>query len=166
MSRSGYTEDGDYENPSYLLWPSIVKRTIHGKRGQAFLREMLAAFDALPEKRLIAEELKNPETGEVCAIGTVGARRGVDMSGLDPEDPDRIATAFGIAPTLVREIEYQNDDDFNCRSQNPETPEQRFIRVRAWVVEQLAPPKREDYSSDEWYQKALAKWQAKQPDSA
>ena len=48
MSRSGYSEDGDYDNPSYLLWPSIVERTIKGRRGQAFLREMLETLDAMP----------------------------------------------------------------------------------------------------------------------
>jgi hypothetical protein len=164
MSRSGYSEDGDYDNPSYLLWPSIVKRTINGKHSQAFLREMLGALDAMPEKRLIAEELQDGD-GAVCAIGSVGAKRGVDMSKLDPEDPDGIAKAFDIAPTLVREIEFQNDDDFRY-SREAETPEQRWTRVREWVVEQLAPPRRADYVSDAFYQKALAKWQAKQPDSA
>lgn len=138
MSRSGYCEDGwDSDNdPSYLLWPSIVKRTINGKRGQAFLRELLETMDAMPEKRLIAEQLQDKE-GSVCAIGSVGAKRGVDMSKLDPEDPDGIAKAFGIATTLVREIEYQNDDDFSWDPDD--TPEKRFARVRKWVVEQLKP---------------------------
>ena len=84
------------------------------------------------------------------------------MSKLDPEDPDGIAKAFGIAPTLVREIEFQNDDDFRYSYSRNETPEQRWARVREWVVEQLAPPKRSDYVSNAFYQKALAKWQAKQ----
>lgn len=165
MSRSGYSEDGDCDNPSYLLWPSIVERSIKGKRGQAFLQEMLATLDAMPEKRLIAEELQDA-AGEVCAIGCVGAKRGVDMSKLDPEDPDRIAKVFGITPTLVREIEFINDDDFRYSYIRNETPQQRWTRVRAWVVEQLAPPKRGDYVSEDFYQKALAKWQAKQPVSA
>lgn len=161
MSRSGYVEDGDSDDLSYLLWPSIVRRSIEGKRGQAFLREMLTALDTLPEKRLIAEELQD-SAGAVCAIGTVGAKRGVDMSKLDPEDPDAIAKVFKISPTLVREIEFTNDDDFRWRRE-VETPEQRWERVRKWVLEQLAPPERKQYALDEFYQKALAKWQAKQP---
>lgn len=135
MSRSGYSEDGDCDSPFYLLWPSIVQRTINGKRSQAFLREMLEALDALPEKRLIAEELQDSQ-GAVCAIGSVGARRGVDMSKLDPEDAYGIANGFGIAPTLVREIEFINDDDFSWRSIK-ETPETRWVRVRNWVAEQI-----------------------------
>lgn len=136
MSRSGYSEDGDCDNPSYLLWPSIVQRTINGKRSQAFLRELLETLDAMPEKRLIAEQLQDEE-GSVCAIGSVGAKRGVDMSKLDPEDPDGIAKAFGVAPTLVREIEFQNDDDFSWKTND--TPEKRFARVRKWAAEQLKP---------------------------
>ena len=135
MSRSGYVEEGDCENPSYLLWPSIVRRTINGKRGQEFLSELLSTLDAMPVKELIAAELQD-DTGAVCAIGSVGARRGVDMSKLDPEDPDGIAKAFKISPTLVREIEFANDDDFAWKAES-ETPEQRWTRVRAWVASQI-----------------------------
>ena len=59
MSRSGYTEDGDCDNPIYLLWPSIVERSIKGKRGQAFLKELLADLDAMPDKRLIDAALED-----------------------------------------------------------------------------------------------------------
>lgn len=116
------------------MWRGAVKRAIQGKRGQAFLAEMLAALDALPQKRLIEERLI--EGGEVCAIGSVGLKRGLDMSGLDVENHDQLAKAFGIAPALVQEIEFINDDDFRCSSQ--ESPEQRFARVRAWVARHLA----------------------------
>lgn len=132
MSRSGYTEDGDCDSPFYLLWPSIVERSIKGQRGQAFLKELLADLDAMPVKRLIEQALE--DGGEVCAMGCIGRARGVDMSKLDPEDPDRIAKAFGIASTLVREIEFVNDDDFTWKD---ETPENRWVRVRKWVVEQI-----------------------------
>lgn len=58
MSRSGYYED--YEHDWYqIMWRGAVKRAIRGKRGQAFLREMLTALDALPEPRLIAEKLES-----------------------------------------------------------------------------------------------------------
>lgn len=133
MSRSGYSDD--YDNGwQLIMWRGAVKSAIRGKRGQAFLREMLSALDALPEPRLISDALV--EDGEVCAIGSVGVRRGVDMGLLDPDEPDAIAKAFGIAGALVQEIEYINDDDVYSY-QSGVTPEQRFIRVRAWVAKQI-----------------------------
>jgi len=56
MSRSGYIEDWD-DQWGLICYRGAVKSAIRGRRGQAFLREMLAALDALPEKRLITEEL-------------------------------------------------------------------------------------------------------------
>ena len=55
MSRSGYSEDCD--GWALVRWRGAVKSAIRGQRGQAFLRELLAALDAIPDKRLIAEEL-------------------------------------------------------------------------------------------------------------
>lgn len=127
MGRSGYNDDFDNEW-KFIRWRGAVASAIRGKRGQAFLKEMLAALDALPEKRLIADELER--NGEVCAIGSVGKARGIDMSKLDPEEYSGIAYTFGIAEALAREIEYENDEGGFW---NNETPEQRFIRIRKWV---------------------------------
>jgi hypothetical protein len=131
MSRSGYSDDCD--GWELIRWRGAVTQAIRGRRGQAFLRELLATLDAMPDKRLIAHDLES--RGEVCAIGSVGRARGIDMSGLSPECAGSIAEKFGIARALVKEIEFENDDDFgfNCG----ETPEQRFKRVRAWVAEQI-----------------------------
>lgn len=142
MSRSGYTEGDDCDNPVYLLWPSIVRRSIQGKRGQAFLKELLQSLDAMPDKRLISEELQD-SSGAVCAIGSVGARRGIDMSTLDPEDFDSIAQAFKISPTLVREIEFHNDDGFSSYSIE-EAPAKRWERIRRWVSKHIIPESRND----------------------
>jgi hypothetical protein len=128
MSRSGYSTDYDFEYWDLVRWRGAVTSAIRGRRGQAFLRELIAALDAMPEKRLIADALV--ADGQYCAIGTVGATRGVDMTKLDPEDPDRIAAAFGISRALVCEIEFLNDDGHVGRS---ETPEQRWQRMRAWA---------------------------------
>jgi hypothetical protein len=113
-----------------IRWRGAVTSAIRGKRGQAFLREMLAALDALPQKRLIAEELE--QNGEVCAIGSVGLARGLEMGELDQYDYDDLAKRFGISAALVREIECVNDEE-----RQRATPEERFAHVRAWVVEQL-----------------------------
>lgn len=133
MSRSGYIDDCDLENWDLIRWRGQVASAIRGKRGQAFLRELVAALDAMPEKRLIANELES--FGNVCAIGSVGMQRGVDMTKLDPDDYDRIAATFGIAPQLVQEIEWMNDEAYFG-----ETPEGRWKFMRDWAVRKLKTP--------------------------
>lgn len=129
MSRSGYVND--LEAWTSICWRGAVKSAIRGKRGQAFLQEMLAAFDAMPEKALIAHDLE--KGGAVCAIGAVGAARGVDMSQLDPEDYDTIAGVFGISHALTREIFDLNDEPTWLDSSQAEAPCKRFDRMRTWV---------------------------------
>lgn len=129
MGRSGYSEDCD--GWELIRWRGAVASAIKGKRGQAFLREMLTALDALPEKRLIAGELEHK--GEVCAIGSVGKLRSLDMDQLDSGEPDQVAAAFGVSEALVKEIAFINDDDFGYR----DSPEDRFSMVRRWVVQNI-----------------------------
>lgn len=131
MSRSGYVEDDGSDQWQQIMWRGTVASSIRGKRGQAFLREMADALDAMPEKRLITGELRH--NGEVCAIGCVGAKRGVELEKLDPDDYATIAGTFGIAAALVREIEYVND------GWDPLSPEARWQFVRRWVAEQIKP---------------------------
>lgn len=127
MSRSGYSEDCDSNELG--LWRGAVESAIQGRRGQAFLKEMLAALDALPEKKLITDELELD--GAVCAIGAVGKARGTDMKGINPEDANRVADIFNIAPAMAREIVYENDE--GVAYWVSETPEQRYDRMRRWV---------------------------------
>ncbi|KAB2839533.1 hypothetical protein F9K50_07400 [bacterium] len=134
MSRSGYSEDYGEDNPGLLdLYRHAVDRALQGKRGQAFLKEMLAALDALPNKRLIADQFEDAD-GDVCALGSVGKARGLDMSKLEPGDNDNVGKLFGIARSMAAEIQFENDDDFCCREKSPEA---RFARVREWVVSQI-----------------------------
>jgi hypothetical protein len=132
VSRAGYSEDLDQW--SLIRWRGAVMSAIRGKRGQALLREMLAALDAMSDKRLIVRELIT-EQGDVCALGSVGHARGMEMSKLDPEEYESIAVAFALPEALVREIEYLNDE---CGWK--ETPEQRWARMRAWVAAQINEP--------------------------
>jgi hypothetical protein len=125
MSRSGYVDDCDQWD--LIRWRGAVNSAIRGKRGQAFLQEMLAALDAMPEKSLIENDLQT-ETGEVCAMGAVGLKRGIDMSKVDPEDREQVAEAFGISQAMAAEIAYENDESWG------ETPEKRWTRMRKWVV--------------------------------
>ena len=132
MSRSGYTEDWD-DQWQTICWRGAVASAIRGARGQAFLKEMLAALDALPVRELIESELE--KDGDVCAIGAVGKMRGIDMHPINAEDPETVAGAFGIAPALAAEVVYINDEwgPYN------ETPGARFIRVRNWIQDQIRP---------------------------
>jgi len=130
MSRSGYTDGCD--GWDLIRWRGAVKSAIRGKRGQAFLREMLSALDALPDPVLITEELIDPD-GDVCAVGSVGQARGMDMSLIDYEEPEEIAKAFGIARALASEIAFENDEGWH----RDEKPADRFKRMRKWVTNQL-----------------------------
>jgi hypothetical protein len=131
MSRSGYVEDDDGDTPT-VLWRTAVNRSIWGKRGQAFLREMATALDSMPGRKLVTGELVNGH-GEACAIGSVAIARGLDVSGLDPWDGEAVAAAFGIAPALAREIAYLNDES----GHHNETAAARWDRMRAWVRDHI-----------------------------
>jgi hypothetical protein len=133
MSRSGYCDDLD--NWQLIKWRGMVASAIRGKRGQQFLRDLLAALDAMPEKALIAEELE--ENGEVCALGSLGRARGIDMEKLDPTEPEEVASSFNIATCLAQEVVYENDEG---TWQRDETPQQRWERMRKWVVSKLSQP--------------------------
>ncbi len=140
MSRSGYSEvefDSLESILSYGRQVAATNSAIKGKRGQAFLKELLAALDALPEKRLIPKELKN-ESGMVCALGSVAEARGIETKGIDVYNVGLLSKMFNISPTLVREIEFLNDKN----GYGPTPDQVRFENVRAWVASQII---NEDY---------------------
>lgn len=130
MSRSNYNDDYD-DHWGMIRWRGAVTSAIKGRRGQSFLRDLISALDAMPEKGLIAHELQ--EDGEVCALGALGLRRGLNLEAVDPEDADGVADLFGIAPALAREIVYENDEG----AWSSESAEDRWKRMRAWAVSQL-----------------------------
>ena len=132
MSRSGYSDDCDY---NYLyLYRGMVERAIKGKRSQEFFKELAREMDAMPDKRLIANDLV-AENGEACAIGVVCKARGLDTKRIDECDPERVGALVGISRSVAAEIEYLNDEDGPAE----ETPEQRWTRMRKWVQEQIIP---------------------------
>ena len=135
MSRSGYIDDCEGDEWAQIMWRGQVVSAIRGKRGQAFLMELLNALEAMPEKRLIAGELR--KDGEVCALGAVGARRGVDLEALDVDDYHKIAEVFGVAEPLIRELEYENDEASDWYRKR--TPEQRWQHVHGWAMGKLRP---------------------------
>lgn len=135
MSRSGYLEDYDERFPNALdLYRNTVDRALGGKRGQAFLRELVDALEAMPERRLIKGQIESSD-GAVCAIGSVGVRRGVDMSNVDSCDPSAVGKVFGIARCMAAEISFENDEGVGYWVD--ETPEGRWQRMRDWAARQL-----------------------------
>lgn len=144
MSRSGYTDDYSDDYWQFIRWRGAVQSALRGKRGQLFLMEMLTALEALPVKRLVAEELVGVdvvtcshwglyECESVCAIGAVGRRRSTDMSAIDPKCYEEVAGKFDIAQAMAQEIVFINDECGDYR----ETPEARYTRVHRWVRKQI-----------------------------
>ncbi len=143
MSRSGYSEVDDWDEGAdwrYIRWRGAITSALRGKKAQAFLRELIAALDALPEKRLIANSFIEPQEGCVCALGAVGKSRGIDLSAFEEIDPDDDGAAadaasgvFGIPHTLAATIMDENDEG----GRRDQTPEERFARMRRWAECQL-----------------------------
>ena len=129
MSRSGYGDDCEYLN----LYRGAVERSINGQRGQEFLRELAESMDAMQDKILISGSLID-EQGHVCAIGVICKARGVDVSRVDYYDPRSVGKAVGIAQSMAAEIEYMNDEWWPLSG---ESPQQRWLRMREWVGENL-----------------------------
>lgn len=152
MSRSGLSEDveNDWE---FIKWRGQVASAIRGKRGQAFIRELIEALDAMPEKELIIQRLVAPPEDRmidgmrvdgdliaenaVCALGSVGVRRRVELETLDPYDHAKLAAVFDIAVPLVCEIEWLNDQAGDWR----ESGHARWRRMREWAVSHLCSEK-------------------------
>lgn len=128
MSRCGYCYDIDQWD--LVRWRGAVAKATNGARGQKLLRELLAALDAMPEKRLIANQLES--NGEVCALGCLGRAKRIQMQEIDPDDYEKVAAAFDIAHALAQEIVFMNDD-WNRGA----TPECRWTAMRQWVSEQI-----------------------------
>ena len=112
MSRSGYTDDDGDDPLAHGRWRAAVRSSLRGKRGQALLKELAEALDAMPDKRLYPGSFATAE-GEFCTLGVLGAKRGTKMDDLGDEDdcdPGFVANRFGIAPAMAAEIMYMNDE--------------------------------------------------------
>lgn len=133
MSRSGYTDDCE----NLELYRANVYRSLKGRRGQEFLRELASTMDAMPEKRLIAEELVTP-SGECCALGVICKARGLDVTKVDVEDTERVGKLLGISRIMAAEIVFENDEHTSWRGGEEETSESRWTRMRAQIQEWLS----------------------------
>ena len=131
MSRSLYSDDGEFLD----LYRQAVESAIKGKRGQRFLRKLGDALDAMPVKRLITDELVTAD-GEVCALGCLGLAQNLPMVGVNPEAHGLLSRIFNVAPSLIREVEFENDDHDHW-SDASDNPEVRWYRMRRWVTSNL-----------------------------
>jgi len=140
MSRSGYSDEID-DTWAWVRWRGAVASAIRGKRGQALLREAMAALDAMPGKRLIPHTFE--DSGAFCTLGAVAAQRGIEPGSLNPGGPDydidhkKIAATFDAPPALVHEIMYMNDEGFEWLRDI--TPEERWVKMRKWIESQIRP---------------------------
>lgn len=130
MSRSNYSED--LEPLEMGRWRGAVLSAIRGNRGQRMLRELFSALNTMPVKELVTDDLVT-EDGKVCALGALGAKRKLDMTTVEPTEPEEVAALFNIPRALAAEIEYENDE---CGPPN-ETPAERWVRMRKWVRARL-----------------------------
>lgn len=134
MSRSGYTDDCE----NLALWRGTIASATRGKRGQRFFRDLVAALDAMPAKRLSAGELgtEDPD-GDVCALGSLARAKGARLDEDDTEDYEKLGEVFDIAPPLAREVMYVNDKELPVYPRRDETPTERWARVRLWAEWQI-----------------------------
>lgn len=165
MSRHGYTDDMD-DPLAHGRWRAQVLSALRGKRGQALLRELAEALDAMPDKRLYPGSFATAE-GEFCTLGVLGEKRGTKMDDLGDEDwcdTALVGERFGIADAMASEIMYLNDEYMvatwkwvgieicgpmrpyypdwgehirTVRVHNDNHPQERWQRMRDWVRENL-----------------------------
>jgi hypothetical protein len=139
MSRSGYCDD--FEQWSLICWRGQVASAIRGKRGQQLLVDLYKALAEMPEKKLISGKLVRAD-GEVCALGALGQARKMDIKPEEATEDDwdndddweGLGTMFGVADQLTREIMYMNDEFYYS-----ETPEERYEKMKSWVLRQILP---------------------------
>lgn len=147
MRRSCYSDDfGDDNTWQLPFFRANVDRSLRGRKGQARLRELRDALLVLPVKALEAETFADGTSTapKVCALGAWAlAKRGGDpaaafalvgRSDADDHDTAQVLEPHGWPRLVVLETIYINDDGNYWR---PETPEQRYTRVLAWVESNL-----------------------------
>ena len=71
-------------------------------------------------------------------MGAVGVSRGLDLSAVDPDEPDDVAKIFGLASAMVQEIAYENDEAV-WRFDQPNAEEKRWQIMRDWCAAQIIP---------------------------
>lgn len=148
-------------------WQGQLMSQIRGKKGQAFLRELLASLEAIPDKRLTEGAIA--KDGCVCALGAVALKRrtdagesrdavladlasiNVDVDDIDHDGGDTVTgwaeRELATPELLAIQIPWVNDDggrryigyDAEQRKHNYAeiTPEERWARMVRWTKRNL-----------------------------
>jgi hypothetical protein len=163
MSR--FDVDYDSEGPNTVgLWRSSLQRAINSARGQRLLREIEAALLAMPEHKLIADEIAHavdwdedgdpidePRVIGVCVVGAYAAHQRARDEGVswaravfdlaeelggevDCWETQELGVSLGMARTIAWELAYVNDERFGGL-----TDECRWEAVLGWVRERILP---------------------------
>ena len=119
MSRSGFYEADDYDRDAILSMGRTrgrVASATRGRRGQSFLKAALSALDKMPDKRLAGGTF-GVRNGCMCFMtsiatetGRASAFTGVDLSYGDEAVCEKLAGAFDVAPVLIQELVWDNDE--------------------------------------------------------
>lgn len=136
MSRSGYVDDW---SPEMNLYRGTVERSLRGKRGQAFLRELRKYLEEMEVKRLVAGSFRERASGEFCTLGVVADRRDVDLEHLNrlvEEEggwgiAEEAGRALGISRAMAAEIMYMNDEWAAT------APRDRWVQMYEWTCRHL-----------------------------
>jgi hypothetical protein len=168
MTRSCYSDDFGDDYPGQMeLYRANVRRSIQSAKGQARLRELRDALEAMSEKRLAPDVFLEPDNA--CALGIwARAHRGTNaaldavVDGFNGDDYETVdlLRKFGWPKLVVLDLIYQNDRhetvpepnrlgphdspyaysngrEWPLRRWRDETDEERHTRVLAWVREQI-----------------------------
>lgn len=162
MSRvdDGYEPDSVEDELRSWAFQGNMDRSLAGKKGQKFLRELEAALVALPVKRLskgalaACRDVDSPKvyepTGDVCALGAVAVGRAV-AAGKTREQaleeialkfhPENFCTGWELTGEEAHLLKICHPLAFAVASENDEccvaTPEARYEKVLAWVRSNL-----------------------------
>jgi hypothetical protein len=124
----------------YVRYRGALRNAIKGKRGQAFLKELLEAIEALPEKKLAVGAFRDRD-GCASALGALALKRGHspdELAGFHYMTPDQLARFFGIQPVLIRHIVHMHDVEipFICAYRHNnitlEIEDDEETRAEAW----------------------------------
>lgn len=164
MSRFEY-DDYEPDGPAitYEMWEYNLNRSIKSGNGQALLRTLRSALEALPSKRLIQSRLA--KDGEVCAVGAFRAAQlardneismpeaiakleDIEVAQMRKRDPGwhedeeeswdgrAVMVEQGVQGGLNKTLAYAIGE-LNDERFYDATPEQRYEKVMAWLDETI-----------------------------
>ncbi len=121
-----------------------LKVAIRGKRGQKLMLDIVRALDALPKKELGSDVFE--DSCAVCTLGAVAKYRGQTLRDHNPmvyegeaeeADAKAVSERMDIAPSLAREVMYENDIPWGSDAE-------RWESMRNWAISRMRPETRRE----------------------